>query len=896
MRKLIIAVVVLVGVGLVFLWRARDEAPEAALATSREQHAAQVARAGTRLQPVSSGDEGARGTASAGSTPALEQAPSEADGMLEVEVLAGTRPVPGATVRLYLRGARDPNLDEVSWRLASERSTDEQGLARLASKPGGYLVAVRAPGYAPLLRDVVRPYGEALTHLRLTVEPGHTLTGRTVARDSQEPLPLVELVLTAHGRKLEPWQPPAAPAEERTYASSDARGNFRVEGLAPGKYQLEARAPGHALSRSTVQVPTREPLTVVLQAASIIEGFVVDAQGTPAAGAEVQVSSGNDPQTVTTGQGGGFSLEVAPGAHTVSARRGTEAGSLDRPLVVGAGKTVRDVRLRLGPSAGVEGRVYAKTTGAPVAGASVDVSPHGISGDSGRAVTDGTGHFSVGGLAPGSYDVVVSAPGFSSLTRGGLTVSAGERFPVELELAGTGAVEGEVRGRAGQPLQGIQVVGGSRWGGALGSMPAEARTDAAGHYRLEGLSAGLLSLSVKREGSLLGTAQRLEVREGKTVRADFVLGDSGTVEGVVRAAQGTLPSEPLFVTAIPRTRRGGMPDMVREEVGPGGSFRMNLPPDTYGLLVSMQVRGGFSGRGSTEVQVESGKTVRVELTWQRNQDTGPRIQGVVLEPDGVPSLRAIVTYGPEDGGGLMPEAASTDEQGRFSLSVPSDSAFPMPPSMGTGTAPARMKLSAYNGGRTGTALGVKPGDQNVVVQLEHGLLVRGRVVRAARGEPVKGFTLSIELQGQYPFWLGNTYWEFAADRFELRDVPAAPVKLVVRTPEGARGEALMPLGSEALSELIIPVMEPATLTGRVIDATTGAPMDNAFVLLEGRHPSNSINTRSDGVFRLDDLPAGESRLTIRTGSSYMPEHRTVTLVEGQVTDLGDIALRPVRKP
>ena len=164
---------------------------------------------------------------------------------LEVEVLAGSKPVPGANVRLYLHGLRDPILREVSWRLASERSTDEQGRARLPSRPGGYLVAVRAPGYAPLLRDVVRPYGEALTRLRLTLEPGHTLTGRTVVRGTEEPLPLVELVLTAHGRKLESWQSPAAPAEEQVYASSDARGNFRLEGLAPGtrtQRRIEAAA------------------------------------------------------------------------------------------------------------------------------------------------------------------------------------------------------------------------------------------------------------------------------------------------------------------------------------------------------------------------------------------------------------------------------------------------------------------------------------------------------------------------------------------------------------------------------------------------------------------------------------------------------------------------------
>jgi hypothetical protein len=51
----------------------------------------------------------------------------EAEGVLEVEVLAGERPLPGASVRLYWRGPRDPNLGEVAWRLVGSGSTDAQG-------------------------------------------------------------------------------------------------------------------------------------------------------------------------------------------------------------------------------------------------------------------------------------------------------------------------------------------------------------------------------------------------------------------------------------------------------------------------------------------------------------------------------------------------------------------------------------------------------------------------------------------------------------------------------------------------------------------------------------------------------------------------------------------------
>ncbi|MFL5349639.1 MAG: carboxypeptidase regulatory-like domain-containing protein [Hyalangium sp.] len=354
MRKLILVTALLVAVGFVLFWirsgGAEDSsAPRPGADSGSTQASAPAGRAGTVLQPESPEDVSAKGSADPGSTPALAQAPSEQDGVLEVEVVAGEQPVPGANVRLYWRGPRDPNLNEVSWRLASTGATDARGRARLASRPGSYLVAVRAQGYAPLRRDVVRPYGEARTLLRLTLVPGQGLTGRTV-----------------------------------------------------------------------------------------------------------------------------------------------EQGSA------------------------LEGRMVARGTGAPIAGASLDVSPHDSNGDSGRAVTDATGRFSVEGLAPGSYDLVASAPGFSPLSRRALTVAAGERFPVELQLQGSGAVEGHVRASAGQPVPGAQILGGERWAGSVISAPAEARTDAEGHYRLEGLPVGPQSLTARREGATLGVAHPVSITEGVT--------------------------------------------------------------------------------------------------------------------------------------------------------------------------------------------------------------------------------------------------------------------------------------------------------------------------------------------------------------------------------------------
>ncbi|WP_257453084.1 carboxypeptidase regulatory-like domain-containing protein [Archangium lipolyticum] len=865
MRKPLILLTVLVGMGLGVFLSARSGGPGG----TEERHSAKVAStAGTTPRPKSPEAMGAH----AGSTPSLAQVPTQEDGALEVEVVASEQPVPGASVRLYWRGARDPSLDEVSWWLASTGLTDAKGRVRLASRPGSYLVAVHARSHAVLRRDVVRPLGEALTHLRLTLEAGQSLTGRTVARRTNEPLPLVELVLTAHGLELEDWRRADAPAEERVYASSDERGNFRVDGLASGDYQVEARAPGYAGTvLHHVKVPAVGPLTVALQGAGVIEGFVEDARGRPASGAEVKVS-GSTPQVVTTGEGGGFSVEVEAGLHVLSARRGDEAGSLDKPVVVSAGKTARGVRLRLGPGATLEGRVVAKASGAPVAGAHVDVSPLGNTADSGRAVTDEAGHFSVSGLAPGSYDVVVNAPGFAQLIRRGPTVAPGERFRLELQLTGSGAVEGHVRDAAGQPVAGALVVGGKE-----GNAPAETRTNAEGAYRIEGLSTGNQYFRARREEASLGTTRPVEVTEGGTARLDFTLEETGTVEGVVRAASGTLPSEPLSVKVFAMDQNGdGTPDMSQTGVDAAGNFRLTLPAGSYRMHARLPQRPSSAPLTPKLVQVEAGKTVRAELLWKEYTHNEYSVQGIVLEPDGMPSPGAQVSLNIR--GWSFPMTVLADEEGRFTF-------YPHPRKE---LSEARATVGASNGTRSGESSDVRLGKQDVVVKLRTSATVRGRVVRTS-GQPVRKFSLL----SQPLDWAGSIdhrEGEFQGDRFELRDVPATPTMLVARTEDGARGEARITPGHEASAEVVLTLKAAAGIRGRVVEEDTKQPVANAYVSVKSQSNGNLYERSSpDGRFLLEGLAAGEYSLQVAI-DTFRSIEREVALVEGKVLDLGDLAL------
>ena len=292
----------------------------------------------------------------------------------------------------------------------------------------------------------------------------------------------------------------------------------------------------------------------------------------------------------------------------------------------------------------------------------------------------------------------------------------------------------------------------------------------------------------RHEGATAGVRQAVSVEANTTARVDFTLESTGTVEGRVRAAQGSLP-ETLEVSAMSDDlSQGVMWGAGQAGVDAQGGFRMVLPSGGYTLVLT--ARGRFVQGQREQVRVEAGRTAQVEFTWEEPRDVN-EYRGVVLEPDGSPSPLATITLTAVEGQGIPLTMTPTDEEGRFAI-----------PLSRTGVpATRRVMLGARNGGRSSEAVPVTAG-QEVVVRLRPSAFLRGRVVR--KGEPVRGFTLSLQLQkGFLP--QGEGPFEFSGDRFELRDVPPEPVKLTARTGDGSVGEVMVSPGTGAVLEVDIPL-------------------------------------------------------------------------------------------
>lgn len=811
-------------------------------------------------------------------TPRAE-APQAADGALEVQVTAAGRPVGGAALRVYGYAASEAGTGRSAWRLLASTATDGAGLSRLPAAPGAYLLVASATGLAPGQQTAVRPSGEQVTRIVMALEPPVTLVGQTLERNGQ-PVPLAALSLTRLGDSGAPRI--ELPEEVRSHGASDPRGAFRIEGLAPGRWQLTAEAAGHARTVvDRVVLPRSAPLDVVLGAAGVIEGVVVTADGKPAPGATVGFAGEAELLQLESGPSGGFAAEVKAGTFRVSAVRGDEAGWVEAAVSVGPGTTAPRLTIRLGVAARFTGKVVDDAQ-RPVGGAQVLVTPHQARGEVARLVTSADGAFASPPLAPGEYDLDASAEGFAPAGSTGLVLLPHQRFAVTLRLSATGEVSGTVHSEAGGPLPGVRVRGGRRWGDRFGQVDGEALTDAQGRYRLTGLAPGVVSLSVRHLDSPLGPGRSVELKAGQVATADFVLPALGRLEGRLRMADGSPLPEEVSAIVGPDRDSWSRRDLYQEAVDREGRFQLALPAGTWRIR-AWNPRATVRNLGRTNVGVKAGATATVELALETTKDQLGRVLVTVLEPGGAPSAGASVEVHSPPGAAVM---TVTDASGRAepTLWTPQRATEPL-------------LVNARNGGRRAARVSVPPGVEEATIQLLPAARLHGTL--SAGGAPVTGFSLRVEYAPIPPLrYADKEERRYTGETFLLADAPPGDATLIVLTDDGRAGRATVTLRSGVSVEAKLDVAPAGMLRVRLLNPS-GQPEPDAYLLVGGKMIDASPDgfdfdpaRVKDGALVAPDLPPGPVELELGA-RCFEPQHRAVTIQAGETLDLGDVSLKPL---
>jgi protocatechuate 3,4-dioxygenase beta subunit len=437
------------------------------------------------------------------------------------------------------------------------------------------------------------------------------------------------VVMTAEEEEPNTWDFSEGPSDR-----TDAQGAFRLRSLPPGANRIEARAPGHATARVTVEAAAGQELAgVVLQlaAGATILGEVLGAGGRPEAGVSVHVSGLDD--SVETDAGGRFEARgVEPGDVWLSAET-SDGLRLHRNVEVAEGETVR---VRLAPPEGGTVRLSGHVRLGGEAKADVNVYASRMreedeesASSSSSSQTDAEGAYELTLPGPGRYHVGVH--GGTVSWNALLDVPATEAFVFDVDVP-VGRVSGRVTDASGAPLENVLVRSEPEQHENEAHGSGQALTDAEGRYELA-LPPGRHAVVAGGDHGWPSSGRAYcEARAGGLVvgenahlrNVDLVLTSGGTLEGVVRTADG---SRTGHVSIWSRSDSGDRHVGWSDE---DGAFEIGgLAPGTHWVGASSE------GRATAErvrVEIEAGATRRVELVLVR----ATRVHVLVRDAGGAP--------------------------------------------------------------------------------------------------------------------------------------------------------------------------------------------------------------------------------------------------------------------
>jgi protocatechuate 3,4-dioxygenase beta subunit len=341
-------------------------------------------------------------------------------------------------------------------------TTGADGKLTLAGVPRGrHVITASRDGFAPARTALFEDRGSGTRQLTFQLEPGIAVFGQVVNSAGAA-------IAGALVRALVP----SALSVESAFAGepvrTDASGQYRIRALPPGTFRLTAEHPEWSPGSSEelrLERGSRErgPIQIVVQEGARLNGQVVLASGSPAAGALVGVRSAGTAALVglrrstQTDEQGLFSFRGLPPAEVwVDARA---EGAVAEPVSVDLRRGSESVSLLL-ESAGVIRGVVLSSAGEPLPGAQVAAIPEDGERRAGLAdsrvgqyaadVSDELGQFQLSGLLPGKYRLrtstthAVETPDFwmgpSVLAETGdlavrLVVSSMARLHARVELA-----------------------------------------------------------------------------------------------------------------------------------------------------------------------------------------------------------------------------------------------------------------------------------------------------------------------------------------------------------------------------------------------------------------------------------------------------------------------------
>jgi protocatechuate 3,4-dioxygenase beta subunit len=754
--------------------------------------------------------------------------------------------------------------------------------------PGSHVLGLQPRGFAPKRVDLDVPLHRPVLDLGdILVERGLTIAGRIRTASGQG---VADAEVYAWGGR----------GRSRSRSTSQEDGSFVLAGLDPGGYEVSVSAPGFGPGHGMFDAGDAQA-DIVLEAAGSISGEVVD-RALRAVVSFTVVARRLDTTTERmqeepvshefSSADGRFVLEdVPPGSWVLEVTAPGHESATVSSLGVRAGTATPAGRIRLGDGGMLRGTVV-NGIGEPVAGATVAATQQQDYGYQAtqppQTQSDANGAFELRGIPGGQVDVAATHPSYARAYQPGVEIDPASG-PTELKLVMSqgGRIEGSVRRRDGTPIAEAQVriwpmTTTGRIPPADGALPTAVGPD--GVFAIDRVPAGMaqVSLIIGRGGPQRSTESRqVEVREGESATADFVLGEILVSGSVTRAA-----GPPSGIRIEMRSRSGNSyfswgasTDFIpppRE--GPERGFAITGDDGRYQLIV------GAAGTTQATLETADGR-VRLAAKTLEIPDVdaftadfdlrGVPVSGVTVDQETeTPVPRVAVWASPRnEGGGGSGGRSGSDVSGRFQLEL-EPGTYALSTSV-DGYAPADTTISV---GPTGLS--------DLRVELAQGLTIAGRVVDS-RGGAVGGLEViaATEKGGQISSAVG-----LPDGTFVVKSLPAG--SYTVSAGSDLQGFAVLPgvtPGGSAITLALRPTGR-ARLNAR---NTEGGPVLGAFATLvesNGVPMERYLNARSDaqGVLEVS-VPYGRAQL--RIGTYGLVGRVTLEIKEGETAN-ATVVLEP----
>ena len=410
---------------------------------------------------------------------------------------------------------------------------------------------------------------------------------------------------------------------------TDAKGTYLFDNLSLGDYVIVVGDDPNGVVVGVRRTLTGgAPATVAnltVQLAGRISGRVFATDGTTAvASAEVILFKDNlDVVRTFTESDGRYSLVISmAGIYQIAVGKQSMLFPVRAGLSVAGGGSLTNVDFVAG-NLSVQGRLVDSGTSTPIVGAGVlaILSPLSYAlGSSTEVTTAADGTFTLAGLAPGDYEILITGATHATVDqRFNLLATGATSVPLNFSTGSGNTLTGTVTDKFGRPLTDAAVLVFRHSDNMhLGTAP----TNSQGVYTFNGLPAGTYDLVVDPPGFEQQLLTNVNVSSGSRV-LNAALGPSTTsISGTVTSSVG--PMANVLVTATDPTGRLSQTVTTTSS----GSFIIDtLPPGDYTL--NSRPPGGFTGL--TPISLPPGGTltgrdltiVSVGMPDLRSQPAGP---------------------------------------------------------------------------------------------------------------------------------------------------------------------------------------------------------------------------------------------------------------------------------